>query len=94
MQKLSHDNVISVLGLHMLILTEYCAGGNLNGRLNQKSTNKMNLKWMKQTAAGLAYLHPQNVVHRNLKPENVLLTAKPKEDVKLADWFGERVCGT
>ena len=39
MQKLSHANVISVLGadhlndaqgLQMSILTEYCAGGNLN----------------------------------------------------------------
>ena len=95
MQKLSHENVISVLGadhlkdaqgLHMLILSEYCAGGNLNERLNQKSTDEMNLKWMRQIAAGLAYLHSQNVVHRDLKPENVLLTAKPKEDVKLADF--------
>lgn len=94
MQKLSHKNVIRVLDddqqndaqgkMHMLILTEYCAGGNLNERLNHESTDEMNLKWMRQTAAGLAYLHSQEVVHRDLKPENVLLTAE--EDVKLADF--------
>ena len=93
LNEISHENVIAVKGadqfldsqgLHMLILTEYCAGGNLNDRLNQPSSDLVNYKWMSQIADALAFLHSHDVVHRDLKPENVLLTRD--EDLKLADF--------
>ena len=42
------------------------------------------MKWMIQTADAVAHLHSCNVVHRDLKADNVLLTAS--EDVKLGDF--------
>ena len=93
LNKISHQNVIDVMGadqfrdskgLHMLLLTEYCPGGSLNDRLARTSSGEMNMKWMCQTAAALAHLHSRGVVHRDLKADNVLLTAT--EDVKLADF--------
>ena len=62
----------------MLILTEYCAGGNLNKRLARPSSDLVNFKWMRQSAAALAFLHSRGVVHRDLKAENVLLTSAVK----------------
>ena len=93
MNQISHENVISVMaaeqfrdarGLHMLILTEYCVGGTLNERLMSRSSDELNFKWIRQMASALAFLHSMRVVHRDLKADNVLLTAK--EDVKLADF--------
>ena len=68
----------------MLLLTEYCSGGSLNDRLARPSSEEMNMKWISQTAAALAHLHSRKVVHRDLKADNLLLTAT--EDVKLADF--------
>ena len=93
MYQISHVGVIQINGVeqfidaqgfHVLILTEYCAGGTLNERLKWPSGDELNLKWIRQTAAALSYLHSCNVVHRDLKADNVLLTAT--EDVKLADF--------
>lgn len=93
MKQICHGNVMAVMGvdlvripqdLHMLIWTEYCAGGNLNDCLTRPSDDLTNFKWMRQTTAALAFLHSRGGVHRDLKPENVLLTAE--EDVKLADF--------
>ena len=94
LRNIYHPNVISIFesgdyddteGLrHMLILTEYCPGGNLNDRLTRKSRKEVECKWIRQMAEAVQFLHSINLVHRDLKPENVLLTAN--DDIKIGDF--------
>ena len=94
LSNISHPNVISIFesgdyddtkGLrHMLILTEYCPGGNLNDRLTRESSKEVECKWIRQMAEVLHFLHSGNLVHRDLKPENVLLTEN--DDIKIGDF--------
>lgn len=93
-KQISHENVISMIDAeqfrdqrhkpHMFILTEYCVGGTLNEHLHRSSSEEENFRWIRQMAAALSFPHSPSVVHRDLKADNVLLTAT--EDVKLADF--------
>ena len=49
-----------------------------HGRLTEKEARRLFL----QMLAAVAYLHSENVVHRDLKAENLLLDAR--HDIKLA----------
>lgn len=66
------------------LLFEYCAGGNLNDRLQCSSSKEQNLRWMIQIADGIDHLHSNNIVHRDLKPDNILLTRS--EHIKIGDF--------
>ena len=66
------------------LLLEYCSGGNLNDRLKRPSTNMKNFTWMRQIIEAVVFLHAKETMHRDLKPQNVLLTSN--DVVKLADF--------
>lgn len=96
LRRLDHDYIVKIIaadqfedrrgGFHVLILTEYCSGGNLNDRLSQPSSEETTLKWLSQMASALSYLHSRQIVHRDLKPDNVLLKDSTTEDLKLGDF--------
>ena len=74
----------------MWIVMEFCDLGDLNKffekyLLRLDMTNKVNL--MRQIAKGIAFLHQNNIVHRDIKPGNILLkSCKGYAVVKLGDF--------
>ncbi len=78
--KLSHPNLVTVydIGLHgqvYYLAQEYIPGGTLREKMNAGMTVPEILDVARDVAQGLAYAHEKSVVHRDVKPGNVLFRA-------------------
>ena len=70
---------------------EFCDLGDLNQFFRNNCSMldiNVKVKLMKQIMAGIAFLHDKDIVHRDIKPGNILLTSKPGRHavVKLGDF--------
>lgn len=70
---------------HIFIVQEYCAGGDIAELMksNNGLTEKQAKLYMSQLASGLQFLRSQNVVHRDFKPANLLLSSRNIATAKL-----------
>jgi Protein kinase domain len=73
-------------GVLAWIAMEYQAGGDLARWLGQHGPPalELGLRWFRQALEALRYAHRNAVLHRDLKPHNLLLTAEG--NVKVADF--------
>ena len=85
-KNLDHPNIIKIIettisedNKYLEILSEFAERGELQTRLeDNKKENKhfpehSLLDWLSQTCFALAYLHAQNILHRNIKPSSIYL---------------------
>ena len=94
MSKCIHPNIMRLLETYckqkddfyaeIYMILEYCSGRTLTDRLEQPSTKALNRKWMQQLTDAVSYIHAFALVHRDLKPDNVLLDAN--SNIKLGDF--------
>ncbi|CAG5129449.1 unnamed protein product, partial [Candidula unifasciata] len=72
----------------LILVTEYCSGGELFDECVIKESFKEDdvRRLLAQILEGLAFLHDNNIVHLDLKPQNILLTKPfPEGEVKICD---------
>lgn len=86
-----HPNIVCMHDVqktdrHFYMILEFCGGGDVQrlirtrkaGRLSERLTRRL----MRDLAAGLKFLWGQELIHRDIKPQNLLLTgALPLDEV-------------
>jgi serine/threonine protein kinase len=93
--RLGHGTAIDLAGttFHYIVL-EYLPGGDLFQLTKTRPLPmKRALHYLEQVCSGLAHAHKCGVIHRDIKPQNLLLTAD-KETVKIADFGVARLDGS
>ncbi|XP_041103903.1 serine/threonine-protein kinase 17A-like [Polyodon spathula] len=80
----------------MILVLEYAAGGEIFNQCvadrDEAFKEKDVKRLMKQILEGVAFLHKNNVVHLDLKPQNILLTSEsPLGDIKIVDFGLSRI---
>lgn len=62
----------------MLIQNEFCDGGSLHARIQDHSLGESDLKiLLMHVIEGLRYIHSNDLVHMDIKPENIFSTMNP-----------------
>ena len=77
-----HPNIVRLLDHlenndYIYIVTEYIGGGTLGQYLKKKKFNfseRQATNIMSQIANGVKYLHQYGIAHRDLKPDNIMIT--------------------
>jgi eukaryotic-like serine/threonine-protein kinase len=89
--KLSHPNVVSVIdagedGGHPYIVFEYVEGETLKQRINRVGALETQdaIAYAIEVARGLSVAHARKLVHRDIKPQNVLIDGEGR--AKLTDF--------
>jgi serine/threonine protein kinase len=83
---LVHPNIVRAIGFDPYadppyLITEYIPGASLRPLIAAKklSTNDA-IAIMRQVLAGLSYAHANGIVHRDMKPENILIHQRALQD--------------
>jgi serine/threonine protein kinase len=97
---LLHENVVAIHGIHEAegmpyLVLQYVQGESLADKLlrEKKLAFDQVIKLGKQVARGLAAAHDRGLVHRDIKPGNILFDAETG-DVRIADFGLAKHVGT
>jgi len=93
-RRLSHPNIVRLYDIgnagngYYFISMEFVPGGNLTKQIYETSKDSLSfhdtLRILQEIASGIAHAHHLGVVHRDLKPDNVLMGERG--EVKVTDF--------
>lgn len=88
---LSHPNVVNIYDVGQedgidYIVMEYISGSNLKDLIRREAPFSIRraLDYTRQIAEALSHAHERNIIHRDIKPHNILVT--PDGQIKVTDF--------
>jgi serine/threonine protein kinase len=88
---LDHPNIVKLLTVDiidniLIMVMEYIEGTDLEKILDKSSSLEIKkaLRYFKQILSALAFAHQKSVIHRDIRPSNILINLD--DDVKIADF--------
>lgn len=84
LKQLDHPNIVRILEFYSThkayyIITDYCQSGELYGQIKHTYDENQLAVLFYQVFSGLLYLHTNNILHRDLKLENILISEIEKD---------------
>ncbi|XP_045036445.1 serine/threonine-protein kinase/endoribonuclease IRE1 isoform X2 [Daphnia magna] len=100
MRQMDHPNVIKLVDVQetpnfKFWILERCLGtvrDYINGDKMYKDHMPTEVEALMQMASGLAYIHSQNIVHRDIKPDNVLIANNSDPKLKFVLKISDFAC--
>ncbi|KNE58794.1 STE/STE11/SSK2 protein kinase [Allomyces macrogynus ATCC 38327] len=95
MEQLSHPNVVQYYGIEVhrdkvYLFMEYVSNGTLSSLVDGSGLDEAVVQHiMYQILYGLQYLHSKKIVHRDIKPDNILMDQNG--NVKLVDFGAAKI---
>uniref|UniRef100_A0A146P6R4 Myosin light chain kinase, smooth muscle-like n=1 Tax=Fundulus heteroclitus TaxID=8078 RepID=A0A146P6R4_FUNHE len=94
MNKLHHPKIVQCLAAYevrpeLAMVMEYIAGGELFERIvdeNVEHTEITSARYVQQILEAMQYVHKQNIVHLDLKPENIVCVDTSSTKIKIIDF--------
>lgn len=94
MKEINHENVVRLFGTftsknNFYLVLEFCGGGDLHNYIlrHTRLDETITRRFLIQLARGLQFLHSKGIIHRDIKPQNLLLSEfSPNAVIKFADF--------
>ena len=89
---LDHENIVRIFDFHQqnetfCMFMEFCSHGDLNKFFNKHCSNlNQILEVMHGIVNGIRYLHSKDIIHRDIKPGNILIASESPLIPKLTDF--------
>eukprot|EP01119_Soliformovum_irregulare_P025244 TRINITY_DN92_c0_g1_i1.p1 TRINITY_DN92_c0_g1~~TRINITY_DN92_c0_g1_i1.p1 ORF type:complete len:860 (+),score=217.89 TRINITY_DN92_c0_g1_i1:181-2580(+) len=102
LSEMRHPNVVSMFGFcrkesYICLVTEYIKGGDLSSCLKDLSKllpESLKVDIALNIAAAMIYLHGRSLIHRDLKPGNILVESWDEGRVKVCDFGLSKIKAT